>query len=416
MKRILALCLVLVVPLWWAVAQEGRVDQASRAFVQQYGFTCSAFTSDGKSLTTSAIGSDLRLEITPLSNSTITLHLSLNGAGLAETASFGPKSCGISFSSSNRHAAIGMDVVKQGGEKKGGILIALVNLETNQLENEHYVESRQISWSFPRLAGFLGDSETLVVLIDTVLYSSNNVVAEIMDVSNGRVKMTTHDLGMFAPVTRVFFDTPGSLVWVELDPSSNNHRKSKSPTLQSIYLTDDEKLGPSIDFANLHHEHHIPKWVTPAAVAFPTRTTVVLAESGWSAGFGPSHLWVADLSSGSVRGLGLPRDIGAALLHGLGLTWFEDVKAPAVLSPDGRFIVIPIELTTIGPPYIVDNYVNKGSRLVIVDLQHLRILSSISPEHNREPVGFALDHRDGKVTLLVNWHEGWKRLQFADSK
>jgi hypothetical protein len=115
--------------------------------------------------------------------------------------------------------------------------------------------------------------------------------------------------------------------------------------------------------------------------------------------------------------MNLPKDIGKAMAHGLGLDWYENVQAPTALSPDGRFAAIQISQTALGPPYIVDNYVSKGSRLTIVDLQRMRVLSTIKSEHDRSPAGFALDHRNGKVTLLVNWGEGgWKRLEFPESE
>jgi len=417
MTRVLTLCLVLGLPLRWAGAQELQAKYSTHAGAELMERYCSAFTSDGESLAVTAIGSDLRLEITPLAKSTFMLRLALSKASIGETLPRGPQSCGISISASNRRMAIGIPAIaERGSENRRGVLVILVDLETNQWGNQYFVESRQTTGGFPGLVGFLGDSESLLVVTDTCSCYPVNFTVEIIDASNGEVKRTTRGLGLYSPVRRVFFDTRNSFVWLELEPSSKSRQKSKSSTLRSISLASDEKPGPSVDFARLHHGSVIPKWVVPPAVAFPTPTTVVLAETGWSLGFGPSHLWIADLASGTLRVLNLPKDIGAALMHGLGLTWFEEVKGPAVLSPDGGFVVIPIDLTTTGPPYIVDNYVKKGSRLVIVDLQHLRILSSISPEHDREPVGFALDHRDGKVTLLVNWQEGWKRLQFDDSK
>jgi hypothetical protein len=417
MTRIFVLCLALAGPLSWADAQEGQVKNSTRPVAKLAEQYCAAFTSHGESLTVTLVGANLSLEITPLSKPAITLLLPINQADDRETLLVGALTCGVSISASNRRAAIGIrEAVEQEGKKRDGIFIVLVNLETNQFENQYFVESHEISGSLPGLVGFLGDSESLVVVNYTPFYSPANLAIATIDTSTGEVKRITPDLSRFTPVRRVFFDSRDSLVWVELDPPSNNSRKSKLPTLQSIFLAGEQKPGPKIDLANLHHEHAVPKWLAPSAIAFPTPTSVVYAETEWSLGFGPSHLWVADLASDSLRGMDLPKDIGAALLHGLGLTWLEDVGGPAVLSPDGRFVVIPIELTTTGSPYIVDNYVHKGSRLVIVDLQHLRILSSISPERDRQPVGFALDHRDGKVTLLVNWHEGWKRLQFADSK
>jgi len=148
-------------------------------------------------------------------------------------------------------------------------------------------------------------------------------------------------------------------------------------------------------------------------MAFPSPNMIIFADTGASMGFEPSHLWVMDLSNGSVRIVDLPKDTGEVLLHGLGFSWFEDVDSPAVLSPDGRFVAVPITLTKTGPPYIVDNYISAGVRFVIVDLMRLRILSSVTLKDSRAPLSFALDHRDGKVTLLVNTSDAWKSQEFA---
>jgi hypothetical protein len=172
------------------------------------------------------VGSDLRLEISPLSKGIITLHLPINGANHEETLMRGPQTCGVFISASNRRAAIGFpEAVEQGGKKRNGIFVVLVNLETNRFENQYFVESHEVSGTFRGLLGFLGDSESLVVVTETPFYSPANVSIAIMDVSSGEVQMTTHDLSRVAPVRRVFFDTRDSLVWVELDPSSDNHRE-----------------------------------------------------------------------------------------------------------------------------------------------------------------------------------------------
>jgi hypothetical protein len=417
MRRILTLCLVLGAPLLSGSALAAQVGQPSRPAAEQPRYACSAFTSDGTSLTATVGGVDLGLEITPLAKNTLTIRLPLNEADVGLSPRAATQSCSIFVSASNRLAAIGLrNFLPQSGKNESGVLIVLVNLELNQFDKQYFVAPRQIRGDHAGLVGFLEDSESLVVDTSSPLEPAPGVEFEIIDTSDGSVRKVTRDLGRFAPMRYIFFDTRDNLLWLELDPTSSNHRNLKSPLMLSVPLTGEEKLGPSVDLAKLQHQHAIAKWVTPPAVVFPTPTSIVFAERGWSAGFGPGHLWHVDLASGSIRIMDLPKDVGEALLHGLGLTWFEDVGGPAMLSPDGLFVVIRIRLTTTGPPYIADNYISRGSRLVVVDLHRMRTIASISPEHAREPVGFAMDHRDGKVTLLVNWQDGWKRLQFSDSK
>jgi hypothetical protein len=417
MRSVLTLCLLLGAPQFSGRAPAGQTGQPSLPSAEQPRYVCSTFTSEGTALTATVVGADIGVEITPLTKSTLTIHLPLNEAGVRLSPGAATQLCSIFISTSNRLAAIGLrDFLQKDGERERGILVVLVDLQLNQFDEHYFVPSRQNPGSHAGLVGFLEDSESLVIDTSSSFEPAPEVEFEIIDTSNGSVRKVSRDLDRFAPIRYLFCDTRDNLLWIELDPTSDNHRNLKSPLVLSVSLTGAEKLGPSVDSGKLHHEHAIAKWVTPPAVAFPTPTSIVFAETGWSAGVGSGHLWHVDLALGSIRVVDLHKDIGEALLHGLGLTWFEDVGSPAVLSPDGLFVAIRIRLTTTGPPYIVDSYISKGSRLVVVDLHRMRVVSSISPEHDREPVSFSLDHRDGKVTLLVNWKDGWKRLQFSDAK
>lgn len=417
MTKTLTIGLILALFLPSLQAQDNPVVRPPELGSELAARYCSAFTSIGESILVRAVGSDIQLDITPLDKKTLTVHIFLNSADITGPTAEGPRSCAIFISASNNVAAIGVRDSVSRSEKKPGTVVVMVDLKTNQSAHQYFVESREVSSVHDAgLVGFLGDSEDLVVLTEQSLEYSANVKFSIITASNGEAITVTRDLSQISPLRDLFFDTRNNLIWVELEPSSDNHRKLKMPLLQSISLTGIEKPGPSVDLRSIRPAHNAAKWYSPPAVAFPTSTTVVFAETRWDMGFEPNHLWYVDLAARSIKVLAIPKDLGATILHGMGFAWFENVGNPAALSPDGRFVVIPIRLTTIGPPYIADNYIDKGEKLVIVDLQQMRILCSINPNHNDEPVGFALDHRDGKVTLVVNWQEGWKRLQFGDSR
>jgi hypothetical protein len=401
MTRILALWLFLGAPIH--LAAQGALDS----------FGAAQFTSDGTSLAASVKGWALQLEITPLHKNTTTLRLALNDTGLGEPSFIGVRPCAISISTSNRVAAIGIsEMAKSGSEqRRRGIFIALVDLETNRWGKHYFIVPIRSPGNIPRFVGFWGDSDELVFITDTDT-SSRVITVDLIDTSDGNVTRTTEDLKPFPPTRRVFFDARNRRAWLAFEARRVGDEKMNVPILRSISLAADKK-EPIVGLANLRAEHTSTKWLVPETMAFPNLTTIVFGENNWAAGFGPNRLWVADLATASLREMSLPRDLGEALMHGLGLTWYEQVIEPIALSPDERFAVIPITLEALGPPYIVDNYVSKGIRLVVVDLQRLRVVSSIKPEHDRKPVGFALDHREGKVTLLVNWHDDWKHLEFA---
>lgn len=393
-------------------AQEPQSKPSGAPVTSPAWLSCAEFLSNGILLTAKVVGADLQLEITTQSKVPTTLHLLLDEAEIKRSLTVGGigwQPCTISAATTNHFVAVGIPVVVgEDGKKKRGAYVAVVDLKTNQWGPHHLVGYNNKSVMFPKLVGFLGESDKLLVVTDFLYDSSARFDSQIIDASTGEVENEkTVDVSKFTPVVRFFFDARNSRVWLE-----TGHQKSKRHTLQAVSLSGAEKLGRSVDLTKLHHEHWLPDWGLVNAMAFPSPQTFVFAETGASLGFAPSHLWIEDQSTGSVRVVDLPKDTGEVLLHGLGLNWFEDVGSPAVLSPDGRFVAVPITLTTTGPPYIVDNYVSVGVQFVIVDLIRLRVLSSVKLKDAREPISSALDYRDGKVTLLVNANGVWKSMGF----
>ena len=402
--RALVACLLLGTPVY---------SGATEAF-GRYSNSSAIFTSNGESLSFSLVGSDLELEITPAAQATITLKLSLDQTDFGPMAFASWGVSGISISASNRVAAIGVPSALK-FEKRHGVFVVLVDLETNRWGKQYFVDLSEKTDGFPQFVGFLHDSEKLAVVSDTNILSRGSATVGVIDFSDSRVTKTAYDLRAFPPVTRFFFDAGNGRVWLGFERPQRSDAKKNPSILQSLALTGEE--GPSVGLADLQVNHASAKWLMPDTMAFPNLTTIIFGETAWTIGFPPNRLWIADLTTKSIRSMNLPKDIGKAMAHGLGLGWYENVQAPTALSPDGRFAAIQISQTALGPPYIVDNYVSKGSRLTIVDLQRMRVLSTIKPEHDRSPAGFALDHRDGKVTLLVSWREGgWKRLEFPESE
>jgi hypothetical protein len=387
-------------------------DLAAQVPPGSTGLACAEFLSNGNLLAARVEGAELQLEITTQPQNPVTLHLFLDQAESGrrlKVASVRWQSCTISVTSANQLAAVGVPVMvlDEMDSKKRAVFVAIVNLKTNQWGLHYLVGFNNKSLMFPTLVGFLGESEKLWIVTDS-LYVGGTSESEIIDASTGEVENEkTVDVSQFAPVWRVFFDFRNSRVWVE-----GGHEKSKRHTLQAVSLLDHETLGPGIDLTKLCHERWLPDWGGVGAMAFPSAQTIVFAYTGASLRFTPNHLWIVDQSNGSVRVIDLLQDTGEVLLHGLGLTWFENVGSPAVLSPDGRFVAVPITLTTTGPPYIVDNYVSVGVRFVIVDLLRLRVLSSVTLKDARQPISSALNYRNGHVTLLVNANNVWKSMEF----
>jgi hypothetical protein len=201
MRRVLMLCLVLGAPLLSGSALAGQTGQPSHPGAEQPRYACSAFTSEGTSLTATVVGTDLGVEITPLAKNTLTIHLPLNEADVGLSPRAATQSCSIFVSASNRLAAIGLrDFLQQSGKNERGALVVLVNLQLNQFDKHYFVPPRQNPGGYAGLVGFLEDSESLVVDTSSPFESGPDVEFEIIDVSDGTVKKMTHDLGRFAPM------------------------------------------------------------------------------------------------------------------------------------------------------------------------------------------------------------------------
>ena len=112
---------------------------------------------------------------------------------------------------------------------------------------------------------------------------------------------------------------------------------------------------------------------------------------------------MADVCNGSVRERGFPGH-----LHD------GDLTGRSAISPDGKAVAFGVSMSTLAPPFLVDNYSSRGERLLLVDLETLKPIADVEPPHDDRPFGIAVDHLDGRTTLLVNWGGRWERKQFSD--
>lgn len=414
MVKSVVLCIFLTALPYELCSQESQSKPSNLAATTLAGLPCAKFLSNGNLLTAKAVGADLQVEIKTQSKALAPLHFTLDEPeieGGLVAGGIGWPSCTVSADTTNHLAAVGIPVlVSKAGKVTRETFLAVINLDAHEWGPHRLVGDSNKTVMFPQLIGFLDDSDKLLVVTDLLFYDGPaRFDSEIIDAATGNIESARAvEMGQFGPIWKFFFDARNNCVWVE-----SGHEKSRRHTLQAVSLSDVQRLGPNVDLTKLKHDHWLADWGRVNAMAFPSPNMIIFADTGASMGFEPSHLWVMDLSNGSVRIVDLPKDTGEVLLHGLGFSWFEDVDSPAVLSPDGRFVAVPITLTKTGPPYIVDNYISAGVRFVIVDLMRLRILSSVTLKDSRAPLSFALDHRDGKVTLLVNTSDAWKSQEFA---
>lgn len=86
----------------------------------------------------------------------------------------------------------------------------------------------------------------------------------------------------------------------------------------------------------------------------------------------------------------------------------------SALSPDGEVYAMLLQQREIGFPYFVDNYVFKGTDVLVLGTHPLRLLGTIPREDSSFTTGLAVDHRDGKARVLVYRKGQWDHREFAE--
>jgi hypothetical protein len=371
---------------------------------------CAAFTPDGQSLAATVDGAQIQLQITSPSGESSNLSLSPDDSDPIQAKIRGAQNCQISISASGKNAAIGVGVyLPPDPGLRIGLFIVTLDLQTKTWTHPILLTA-QGPLHPPSFIGFLQASEDQIVVNTSLGYCEPAATFAVVNLSDGSTRESNLDTTAChtkSGLRRTYVDSRRGLIWLIEDKPPHKQQFLASVSLldampgSAVPLQSSQSNGPTPRFAG----------AAPEAVAFPSLNRILLADSAGLA-MGPAHLWILDSDSNSFRLVNLPKDLGQVLLHGLGFGWYENVEGRIVSSPDGRFAVVPVGLLALGPPYIVDNYESKGQRLVIVDLDHARIMATVQPQSGLRPRAFALDHRNGKVTLLVNWKDQWQRQEF----
>jgi hypothetical protein len=138
-------------------------------------------------------------------------------------------------------------------------------------------------------------------------------------------------------------------------------------------------------------------WESPNALAALDPNTLLIAEG--------NTIWRVDIHKQTLQRFVLPKR-----RH---FPNFEGIDGPVVPSPDGQVLAFLLEQSALAFPYLVDNYVFKGADIAVVRAQPFQLLGIVPHQRAVYHPGFAVDHRQGKATLLVYWRDRWERREFS---
>lgn len=141
-------------------------------------------------------------------------------------------------------------------------------------------------------------------------------------------------------------------------------------------------------------------WMAPGVFAATDADTILIAENS----LGVDTIWRVDIKKKTLDRFVLPKR-----RH---YPRFEEIHGQASVSPDGQVLAVPLLQYTLAFPYLVDNYVVKGTDIAVVDLHPFQLLGFLPHGRSRYTPAFAVDHRQGKATILVYRQDHWERQEW----
>ena len=337
---------------------------------------CSAFSEQGNAATAILTTGELNLKVTMPSGQLISFVLPIKG---------GEDDCKIFFNASGDLAAVALG---QRELTSTGLHVAVAHVSDGQWTSEFTVQPQDgggptLSSRVPR--------KDLVSRRERRWHTSTDgpprtMVASLIVDAHGKIRGS--------PIMRTvpgkptnqgskYTDTRNDRLWFQSYP--------EFCPLHSVTLTGQTNAGPVIEKQASQGACDLPD-----AIAYPDADSVVMAatrsDKDW--------VWRVDLKSQSVEKLALPQ---ARTPSG------QQVRDIDHLSPDGQVFAIQRKRFSYG---LFDNFKYQGDEIAVVQVHPLKLLGVIRPKHEHRSRSFAVDHRDGKVTLHQGyWDDQWQREQ-----
>jgi hypothetical protein len=128
-------------------------------------------------------------------------------------------------------------------------------------------------------------------------------------------------------------------------------------------------------------------WMWPGAFASPDSHSVFIAETV----SGRDTVWRVDMQKKSIDRFVLPHN------HFVKYNGLHDVA----LSADGEVLAVLLDRIELGFPYFMDNYVFKGTDVVVMQVRPFRLLGLIPHKDSSYTTALAVDHRKGAAIVSV---------------
>lgn len=387
-----------------------RLGQAKSTSAPPVLTACAAFALDGSSATATTDVARLALDFTDPSGKTSRLSADLHDPATKAQANNQSLrrhlySCRIFFDQKSDLVAVG---ITSGFPVTQRLQVAVADARKLAWIGNYTVEP-QPGLAGPVLAGFIEGTTSLVVVgisakedaagnqsrsLSTLLYSPAG--KQLSPTPATRIVAGTRALSSY-------IDAVHNRLW-SISCTVASGRPARQPVcpIRSTSLTGDQPFSSQFDPA-ASGEKTTTLWKSPDTFAAPDSHTILIAENV----SGVNTLWRVDVQKQTLGRLALPKR-----LH---LPQFEEIHGAATLSPDGGVLAVSLLQYASARPNRVDNYMYKGTDIAVVQLHPMRLLGILPHGRALDTPALAIDHRQGKATLLVYQQDHWVRQKFSDA-
>ena len=260
----------------------------------------------------------------------------------------------------------------------------------------------------PFLAGFLEGTTTVVVAGEPSMPTNYGLEIRhgsfwsLLFNSQGQQvgsMPTTRDYGSSSDLFPHFADASHNRLWVFrcVVVSAPWLRQPDCP-VDWVTLVGDASSPPEFD-PRKAGEKRTDFWMSPGTFAALDGNAIVVAET--------STVWLVDMEKQTLSRLTIPKRF-----H---FPRFEEIHAPAVLSPDGQVVAVPLVSEAVAFPYLADNYVYKGTDFAVVQLHPFQLLDILPGAGPNSLPSCAIDDREGHIVALIFRQNHWERTELKRS-
>lgn len=357
---------------------------------------CATFAADGKSAAVTFDATNLLLDITDLSGKSSHLSLPLRyKEEITNRALYPgfPNRCDAYFDREGDLVAIGV-----------GRQVGVADVKAMRWVGDWGVEATA-GIASPSLAGFLEGTTSLVVAGEPPTEDGKGIhwglYATALFDPSGNQLMPLH-IQRYAPdghMFRRFADAQHNRLWV-FRCEAVDAPMSRQPPCPVAWtsITGNQPWSPEF-WPPMQGWSRVDLWFWPDMLLAPDLNQIVFGEG--------TTVWAVGPQPQTIHRYVLPKRP-----H---FPSFEQMGGRAALSPDGQVVAVALNRSRLAFPFIVDNYVFQGTDIAVVQIDPLRLLGVLRYGRTAYAPGFAVDYRQGRVTVLVYRHDRWERDEVSSA-